>query len=193
MPEVDVTNKIAIPIAPLSIAMAHSAMSINVATLANSYFGPTFSYIMQDVADAMLMTVSSGKFVYANADKNPLRDASCIMLIDSHLNCRVNTTPAKYPVIDLVVKKRIDDTHSTVIDNLTKTFRSDVYGKPVVHKTKVGDYYAIPSVLDPIGAAQNDSVFNLLCKRLGVTINKSLHLKNMQDVFKDNLSRFTSD
>ncbi len=191
MREIDVSNKIVIPIAPLSIAMANNALTINYNTLAKSYFGTVLDEVILMIADATRVKVVNGKFTYASDAAADLRKPSCVVLIDSHQRFSVEI-PTENEV-DFVVRKRIDATHSKVIDDLTKTFVTSAYKGVHTVRNKYGEYYAIPKVVDALSAAQNDNVFNLLCKRLGVTIDKSLHIDSIQSTLKDNLKRFTSN
>lgn len=185
--EIDVTNQIAVPISPMLIAMAAGKLRIDTNRLSKSFFGTTIASIIEEADDQSTLTAKHGKFVW-KAGHAPFDGKQAIALIDGN-----NKVHLYYVTEDsqLVVKHKTDATHSRTIDNLTKVYYVSAYANSyTTEKTSYGDYRGVNKISDPLKAANNDATFNLLCKRVGIQIDPSLHQDAIKNQLDKDLKRF---
>lgn len=185
--EINVTNKIAVPVNPMLIAMAAGKLRIDTNRLSKSFFGTTVASIIEEADDQSTLTVKDGKFVW-KVGHAPFNGKQVIALIDGN-----NKIDFHYVTEDsqLVVKRKIDVTHSRTIDDLTKVYYASAYTDSfITEKTSYGDYRGVNKISDPLKAANNDATFNLLCKRVGIQIDPSLHQNAIKDQLDKDLKRF---
>lgn len=185
--ELNVTNKIAIPISPMLIAMAAGKLRIDTNRLSKSFFGTTVATIIEEADAESTLTVKDGKFVW-KAGHAPFNGTQIIALIDGNNNIDLHAVTED---TQLVVKRKIDANHSQTIDNLTKVYYTSAYVNSfVTEKTGYGDYRGVNKISDPLKAANNDATFNLLCKRVGIQIDPSLHQNAIKNQLDKDLKRF---
>lgn len=186
----DSTNKIVIPVSPLMIAMAYGKLRVDKNAMSKNYFGVKVYELIQNVDYESKLVAKDGKFTYASGSI-PFNGVDIFYSIDNY--GKVKDDPV-HDTVTIEVRKKIGPNRSDRDESLTKVYHSDAYinNKLKIVKTPVGDYRAIPGIVDMAKAAQNDGVFNLLCKRLGLTIDPSLHQNQVKSIFDRNLERFSS-